>query len=195
MGLPRPPGSPIGNPIKLQVASLRGSGLRRAEPGSRRGRQPSRVVWDSKAFSYCCTATPSRPWGAATQELSHKHWSRRLRWAREELNLRPLPCQQNTGNRCARSRSPRSPPTIDAEGKRSLDVQGNALFRHADSAATCIAPPPGCVPRIERHAITPLWLSLPSSSCCQRSTIAGVISVVFGVQREDTTLVPLVDWS
>jgi hypothetical protein len=42
-------------------------------------------------------------------------------------------------------------------------------------------------PRIERHAITPLWLSLPSSSCCQRSTVEGVISVVFGVRREDTT--------
>src|SRR4029450_4257334 len=28
--------------------------------------------------------------------------------------------------------------------------------------------------RIERYAITPLWPSLPSSSCCQRSTIDGV---------------------
>jgi hypothetical protein len=44
------------------------------------------------------------------------------------LNLRPLPCQQDPGNRCARRRSPRSPPTVDAEGKRSLDVKGNALF-------------------------------------------------------------------
>jgi hypothetical protein len=42
-----------------------------------------------------------------------------------------LPCQQNGGNRCARRRSPRSPPTVDAEGKRSLDVKGNALFRHS----------------------------------------------------------------
>jgi hypothetical protein len=25
---------------------------------------------------------------------------------------------------------PRSAPTVDAEGKRSLEVQGNALFRH-----------------------------------------------------------------
>jgi hypothetical protein len=49
-------------------------------------------------------------------------------WAREELNLRPLPCQQNGGNRCARGRSPRSAPTVEAEGKRSVDVQGNALF-------------------------------------------------------------------
>jgi hypothetical protein len=36
----------------------------------------------------------------------------------------------NTGDRCARSRSPRSAPTVDAEGKRSLDVKGNALFQH-----------------------------------------------------------------
>jgi hypothetical protein len=56
--------------------------------------------------------------------------SKRVWWAREELNLRPLPCQQNGGNRCARSRSPRSPPTVDPEGKRSLDVQLNALFDH-----------------------------------------------------------------
>jgi hypothetical protein len=55
-------------------------------------------------------------------------------WAREELNLRPLPCQQNTGNRCARRRSPRSPPTVDPEGKRSVGVQLNALL-HAHSLA------------------------------------------------------------
>jgi hypothetical protein len=30
-------------------------------------------------------------------------------------------------------------------------------------------------PRIERHAMTPLWLSLASRSCCQRSTTEGVI--------------------
>jgi hypothetical protein len=29
--------------------------------------------------------------------------------------------------------------------------------------------------RIERHAITPLWPSVPSRSCCQRSTTDGVI--------------------
>jgi hypothetical protein len=40
----------------------------------------------------------------------------------------------NTGNRCAKSRSPRSAPTVDAEGKRSLDVQGNALFDPSSSA-------------------------------------------------------------
>src|SRR5215212_4696428 len=49
-------------------------------------------------------------------------------WAREELNLRPLPCQQNLGNRCATRRFPRSAPTVAAKGKRSLAVKGNALF-------------------------------------------------------------------
>src|SRR5215212_2499606 len=121
MGLPRPPGSPIGNPIKLQVASLRGWGLRRAEPGSRRGRQPSRVVvWDSKALSYRCAATPSRPWGAETQELWHKHWSGRVWWAREELNLRPLPCQLTRAYRCANRRFPRSRSTVDGKVKCCL---------------------------------------------------------------------------
>jgi hypothetical protein len=37
----------------------------------------------------------------------------------------------NGGNRCARRRSPRSPPTVYPEGKCSLDVQGNAHFRHS----------------------------------------------------------------
>jgi hypothetical protein len=46
-----------------------------------------------------------------------------------------LPCQQNTGNRCARRRSPRSAPTVGPQGKRSLYVKGNALFRHFDAAA------------------------------------------------------------
>src|SRR5215207_6709830 len=29
-----------------------------------------------------------------------------MRWAREELNLRPLPCQQTAGKRCADGRFP-----------------------------------------------------------------------------------------
>jgi hypothetical protein len=37
----------------------------------------------------------------------------------------------NTGNRCARGRFPRSASTVEAEGKRSLEVKGNALFRHS----------------------------------------------------------------
>src|SRR4029453_18392683 len=63
-------------------------------------------------------------------------WSEPYWWARQGLNLRPLPCQQNGGNRCARSRSRRSPPTVDPEGKRSIDVKGNALFHSSNSACT-----------------------------------------------------------
>ena len=43
----------------------------------------------------------------------------------------------NTGNRCAKRHSPRSAPTVDAEGKRSVDVQGNALFRHLAFCRCC----------------------------------------------------------
>jgi hypothetical protein len=43
-----------------------------------------------------------------------------------ELNLRPLPCQQTGGKRCADRRFPRSPPTVDAEVMRSL---GDLFFR------------------------------------------------------------------
>ena len=49
-------------------------------------------------------------------------------WAREELNLRPLPCQQTTGNRCANRRCRRSPRTVGAEVKWSPGVQLSALF-------------------------------------------------------------------
>ena len=48
----------------------------------------------------------------------------------------------NTGNRCARRRSPRSPPTVDPQGKRSLDVKGNALFSNR-------------LPTLGHHYITP----------------------------------------
>ena len=62
------------------------------------------------------------------------------------LELPTLPTSSQTanpGNRCAIRRSPRSPPTVDAVGERSLDVQGNALFRYLDSAAAArIAPLP-----------------------------------------------------
>jgi hypothetical protein len=64
----------------------------------------------------------------------HKPWSERVRWAREELNLRPLPCQQTTGNRCARRRSCRSAVTVGIEVKRSPGVQLTALFARAGYA-------------------------------------------------------------
>src|SRR5215216_2070341 len=54
-------------------------------------------------------------------------------WAREELNLRPLPCQQNTGNRCARRHCCRSRLTVGVEVKRSLRVQLSALLRQEGS--------------------------------------------------------------
>ena len=55
-------------------------------------------------------------------------------WAREELNLRPLPCQQIAGNRCTKRRLCRSALTVDAEVKCSLVVQLSALFAPAASA-------------------------------------------------------------
>ena len=55
---------------------------------------------------------------------SRLRWSARVWWAQEELNLRPLPCQQNGGNRCANRRSPRSARTVEALGKRSEVVPG-----------------------------------------------------------------------
>ena len=62
---------------------------------------------------------------------------------RSRVFRRTLPCQQDAGNRCATRRSPRWCPTVDAEGKRSLGVQLNVLFRHFDSAAAPrVAPPP-----------------------------------------------------
>jgi hypothetical protein len=44
------------------------------------------------------------------------------------LTRRPHLTSTTSMGRTARSRSPRSPPTVEAEGKRSLDVKGNALF-------------------------------------------------------------------
>ncbi len=66
-----------------------------------------------------------------------------MQLAREELNLRPLPCQQTTGNRCARSRFPRLLPTADAEGKRSVDVELNALLMDPDAPDLTFGPQPG----------------------------------------------------
>src|SRR5215218_1389576 len=80
-----------------------------------------------------------------------------MRWAREELNLRPLPCQLTRAYRCATRRSPRSRSTVDAEGKRSLDVKGNALFRHFDAAtAARVAPPPA----LTSHCMRPSTASM-----------------------------------
>ena len=48
-------------------------------------------------------------------------------WARQGLNLWPLPCQQTAGNRCAQARFRRSRPTVDPEVKCSPGVQLGAL--------------------------------------------------------------------
>jgi hypothetical protein len=63
-----------------------------------------------------CRRRPRTPW-------SNKCAGQPMSWAREELNLRPLPCQQNARNRCAEGRSCRSPPSVGAEVKCSLGVQ------------------------------------------------------------------------
>jgi hypothetical protein len=88
--------------------------------------------------------TPCSPTKRIPGEASgvQRSWSRQVWWAREELNLRPLPCQQNPGNRCATRRSPRSGRTVEAEGKRSPGVQLNALLHPLDPAVTaCMAQP------------------------------------------------------
>ena len=64
-----------------------------------------------------------------------KSCSERVWWAREELNLRPLPCQQTTGNRCARSRSPRSRATV--EGEVTKEKAGYWTRRSAFAQVRC----------------------------------------------------------
>jgi hypothetical protein len=115
-----------GRPGRARAARRRAE---HAGPGLRRARARRE---HSKALLYRCAGSPTlrlSSWGRAKDTWSQQdRRSERCKWAREELNLRPLPCQQNTGNRCANRGSPRSPPTVKAEGKRSLGVQGNALF-------------------------------------------------------------------
>jgi len=71
----------------------------------------------------------------------------------------------NTANRCARSRSPRSPPTVDVEGKRSLGVQGNALFQHLRRRSPAITPrrPAAAVGRCRRRREVPACLLPPAA--------------------------------
>jgi hypothetical protein len=61
-------------------------------------------------------------------------------WAREELNLRPLPCQQTAGKRCATRRSCRSPPTVHAEVMRSLGGSSSRRPVAMISGAASVAP-------------------------------------------------------
>jgi hypothetical protein len=48
-----------------------------------------------------CIGSVSLRTGQTIPDGSRLRWSGRVWWAREELNLRPLPCQQNARNRCA----------------------------------------------------------------------------------------------
>jgi hypothetical protein len=134
-GLVRGPGrarSPRSPSALARPSRCRGIDVRRGDDSI--GRKENTSVNQGSAL---LLLGPPRPPILATIGRSSpaKALLRAVWWAREELNLRPLPCQQNPGNRCARRRSRRSAPTVDAEGKRSPDVQLNALFRHFDAAA------------------------------------------------------------
>jgi hypothetical protein len=56
-----------------------------------------------------------------------KPWSERVWWAREEVNLRHLPCQQLQGARCAHRRFRRSRSTVGAVVKCFNGLKLNAL--------------------------------------------------------------------
>jgi hypothetical protein len=118
--------------------------LRRSRPVAGAGRRPRRCPAHDETYSRLPEAV--RIGQRSECSIGHKGdllticWQAALsREPRETLCLvgatgfEPvtLPCQQNPGNRGARSRSPRSAPAVDAQGKCSLDVQLNALFRTA----------------------------------------------------------------
>jgi hypothetical protein len=118
-------------------------------------------------------------------------------WARQGLNLRLLPCQQTTGNRCAKRRCRRSALTVEVEVKRSLCVQLSALFKLRGGAVE-----PG-----QRPPMISLTLSLsaplegdktpPLGASWARSAhqVLEVRTVVFRLRREETTCAPMADWS
>ena len=94
---------------------------------------------------------------------------------------RTLPCQQNARNRCATRRSRRSCSTVEAEGKRSLGVQGNVLFHHLlptlrdhhNTPSSCsnaaMGGPPVLALRTRAHQLAPeaglLAQTTPSGGC------------------------------
>jgi hypothetical protein len=88
--------------------------------------------------------------------MAYKSPAQRLWWAREELNLRPLPCQQTTGNRCADGCFCRSRSTVGAKVKCSLFVQLSVLFRTPRSRS--------CRPH-HSALCTPVTRSTPPSTC------------------------------
>jgi hypothetical protein len=65
----------------------------------------------------------TRRTGLIQEADQRKRWPDPVWWTRQGLHLRPLPCQQTTGNRCANRRSCRSRPTAGVEVRRPLSVQ------------------------------------------------------------------------
>ena len=78
-------------------------------------------------------------------------WSGVVWWACEDLNLVPLPYQQNAGNRCAEACFRRSRGTVEAEVKCSIGVQLSVLpsgssHARADHALAHLMPCPAPSP-------------------------------------------------
>ena len=94
---------------------------------------------------------PTHPCGSAVvweRELLKrvKSWPGPVWWAREELNLRPLPCQLTRAYRCAKRRFPRSRSTVDGKVKCCLvedDMRapsGGEAVRSRPGSFTALAP-------------------------------------------------------
>src|SRR4029453_17814997 len=62
-------------------------------------------------------------------------------WACQDLNLRPHPYQQNAGNRCADRPFPRSRPTVEAKGMRSIGPLVCVLTNASTPASLAAAAP------------------------------------------------------
>jgi hypothetical protein len=103
---------------------------------------------------------------------AHKPWSSGMQWAREELNLRPLPCQQAAGKRCANGRCRRSALT-DGTWQRLLvhaqtrsDPIGESTWRDWSTRQSCgptstrPAPERGARPATRRMAATSMRRSV-----------------------------------
>jgi hypothetical protein len=68
----------------------------RALPGYRRNKRTS---LNNNVLSRLLDPLRHRSRPSADEKALQRPWSARVWWAREELNLRPLPCPQNPGNR------------------------------------------------------------------------------------------------
>jgi hypothetical protein len=81
----------------------------------------------------------SKPAGTE-DERQRFRWSGVLWWACEDLNLGPLPYQQNAGNRCADRRLCWSRGTVGAEVKWSTGIQLSVLPIRLELKATSMPP-------------------------------------------------------